>query len=76
VRNAFRQEVSKLRSRTPKGVVVSPDPFFRLTAPAFASEMKTGLGNIPICYPFKDFPLSGTDFLLPRGAMLSSGTML
>jgi hypothetical protein len=59
----------------PKGVIVSSDPYFRLTAQSFKSAMKTALGtNVPMCYPFKDFNPSSPDFLLPKGATLSSST--
>ncbi len=66
-------EVTKLLNQNPRptGVVVSSDPFFRSTAPAFATAMKNGLGmSIPICYPFEDFPRSGPDILLPNRAIL------
>jgi hypothetical protein len=70
----YPSEVNKLRasSPTPTGVVVSPDPYFRITAVAFKNAMNSVLPRIPICYPFKDFNPSSPDILLPKGAMLSS----
>jgi hypothetical protein len=70
----YPSEVSKLRSLSPtsKGVVVSPDSYFRLTAEAFMNAMNSVSPRIPICYPFKDFNPSSPDFPLPNGATLSS----
>ena len=52
---AFAQEAAKLAAKNPKGVIVSPDPFFRMEAQAFATAMGAAL-NVPVCYPFNDFP--------------------
>jgi hypothetical protein len=70
--NSFASEAQRLKTQTPAptGLVVSSDPFFRLKASAFRSALKTALGNIPICFPFADFSLTGNDFLLPNGATL------
>jgi|SRR5262245_43210437 hypothetical protein len=70
----YPSEVSKLRSSSPapKGIVVSPDSYFRLTADAFTNAMNSGSPRIPICYPFKDFNPSLPDFPLPNVATLSS----
>jgi hypothetical protein len=73
----FAQEAAKLAANNPKGVIVSPDPFFRMEAQAFASAMGTAL-SVPICYPFKDFPLRSApnpvDQVLQDGPALSSAT--
>jgi hypothetical protein len=64
-----------LVAQNPRGVIVSPDPFFRSEAQAFKDAMTTDAGlNVPICYPFKDFPLrtSPADQLLAGGAVLST----
>jgi hypothetical protein len=71
----FANEAKKLNAHSPKGIVVSSDPFFRLKATEFVSGMRTGVGNsVTICYPFADFQLStsSNDFVLPGGAALSS----
>jgi hypothetical protein len=75
--NLFNQEADRLLASIAAGqiltgVVVSPDPFFRLKA----SQFKTAMARlkVPICYPFKDFSPSPPDILLPSGARLSSTT--
>jgi hypothetical protein len=74
----YPSEVSKLRSSNPslKGVVVSPDSYFRLTAEAFTNAMNSFSPRISICYPFKDFNPSFPDFLLPNRPTLSSANSL
>jgi hypothetical protein len=79
VQTAFANEWARFArlysGMKPKGVIVSSDPYFRLTAHLFKAAMKNALGNsIPISYPFKDFNPSSPDFLLPNGAILSSTT--
>ena len=66
----YVQEVARLRGFSPTGVVVSSDPYFRFTAPAFRTAM-SALG-IPICYPSKEFLPANRAILLPNGAKLSS----
>jgi hypothetical protein len=58
----------------PKGLIVNPDPYFRLKAQLFKSAIKKAFGNIPVCYPFNDYSPSSPDFLLPNGPALSSAT--
>jgi hypothetical protein len=71
----FTTEAGKLKLLNPLGIVVSSDPFFRYKAVEFADAMRNVLtNNIPVCYPFKEFPLYGSNFLLPYGAALSSAT--
>jgi hypothetical protein len=75
---ALAGEVAKLKAMDPKGVVVSPDPFFRLNAGDFRDAM-ANLNTpsiVPVCYPFKDFmPFSSPrDILLPNGAQLSTSS--
>jgi hypothetical protein len=74
----FGTEVGKLTAKmagtNPTGVVVSPDAFFRMEKTAFTTAMTSGL-NVPICYPFKDYPLRTTpvtDQLLTGSAVLST----
>jgi len=71
----FRSEVTRLSTLTPapKGIVVSSDPFFRSKANEFTTAMSAL--RVAICSPFKDFPRSGNDFMLPGGATLSSSNI-
>jgi hypothetical protein len=72
----FGSEVAKLitkMSGTVSGVIVSPDAFFRWQKTPFTTAMTSGL-NVPICYPFKDYPLRTTpvtDQLLKGSPALS-----
>jgi hypothetical protein len=74
----FGSEVAKLTTKmagTASGVIVSPDPFFRMENQNFTSAMSSL--NVPICYPFKDYHLRThppdpvTDQLLNGSAALS-----
>jgi hypothetical protein len=73
--NNYSSEVARLKTKFSSiaAVVVSSDPYFRSTASTFAKAIQA-LGNVPICYPFEDFPLSGHNIKLPGGARLSSKT--
>jgi hypothetical protein len=77
IQAAFDKEwvrFSRLNLPRPKGVIVNPDPYFRQTASDFIAALKRALPNIPVCYPFSDYSLSGSDFLLPSAPTLSSST--
>jgi hypothetical protein len=57
----------------PLGLIINPDPYFRLKADDFKSSLRTALGNIPVvCYPFTDYNPVSPDFLLPNAVTLSS----
>jgi hypothetical protein len=75
-RAAFKAEAIKLMANNPKGIIVSPDPFFRMQAQDSTDGMNDAGVNVPICYPFKDFALrpSPADQLLKGSPMLSSNT--
>lgn len=70
--NIYDTEVTRLSRANPPptGVVVSSDPYFRLTAGAFTNAMANL--RVPVCYPFKDFNPSQPNILLPNGAKLSA----
>ena len=78
--SAFAAQVAALKMKgSPKGVVVSPDAFFRMQQETFTSaitDSASGL-NVPICFPFEDYPLRVTpaDTWLRGGAKLSIGDM-
>jgi hypothetical protein len=77
VQNAFTQEWNRFARLypKPKGVIVSPDAYFRLTAQPFKIALQNALSGIPVCYPFSDYgPISSPDFLLPNAPTLSSTT--
>jgi hypothetical protein len=47
----------------PRGLIINPDPYFRLKSDDFKSALRTALGNIPVvCYPFTDYNPASPDF--------------
>jgi hypothetical protein len=77
VQNGFNQEWARFQRlyQKPKGVIVNPDPYFRLTAQAFKNALQIALPNIPVCYPFSDYgPFTLPEFLLPGAPILSSSS--
>jgi hypothetical protein len=78
VQAAFNQEWTRflhLYTNPPKGLIINPDPFFRLTAKDFKAALRATLGTTPVvCYPFSDYSPVSPDFLLPGAPILSSAT--